>query len=59
MSELHQNSQEEREQFVRAIYASKQMFGRRMIFTSADAITIGNVTKVVEQAYNTHLLNRE
>ena len=58
MSELHQNSQEQREQFVRAVYAAKQMFGRRMIFTSADAITAGNVVKIVEQAYETHLLNR-
>jgi SPP1 family phage portal protein len=58
MSELHQNSQEEREQYVRAVYATKHMFGRRMIFTSADAITAENVTQVVEQAYNTHLLNR-
>jgi len=58
VSELHQNSQEEREQMVKAVYATKQMFGRRMIFTSADAITAENVIKVVEQAYNTHLLNR-
>ena len=57
MSELHQNSQEEREQQTKAVYASKQMFGRRMIFTSADAITADNVTAIVEQAYNTHLLN--
>ena len=58
VSELHQNSCEEREQMVKAVYATKQMFGRRMIFTSADAITAANVIKVVEQAYNTHLLNR-
>ena len=36
----------------------KEMFGRRMIFTSEKQITAENVTKVVEQAYNTHLLNR-
>lgn len=58
MSELHQNSQEEREQIAKAVYATKQMFGRRMILTSVDAITASNVVKVVEQAYNTHLLNR-
>ena len=58
MSELHQNSQEEREQAAKAVYATKTMFGRRVILTSADAITAENVVKVVEQAYNTHLLNR-
>lgn len=58
MSELHQNSQKEREQMAKAIYATKTMFGRRIIYTSADAITAGNVTKIVEQAYNTHLLNQ-
>ena len=58
MSELHQNSQEEREQTAKAVYASKAMFGRRMIFTSASRITQANVTKVVEQGYITHLLNR-
>ena len=59
MSELHQNSQEEREQFVRAVYSTKHMFGRRMIFTSADAITAENVVNVVNQAYLVHLMNRE
>ena len=58
VSELHQNSQEEREQAAKAVYATKQMFGRRLILTSADAITADNVVKVVEQAYNTHLMNR-
>lgn len=58
MSELHQNSQEQREQEAKAVYATKTMFGRRMILTSADAITAANVIKIVEQAYNTHLLNR-
>ena len=59
MSELHQNSEEERKQAARAVNATKTMFGRRMILTSADAITADNVVKVVSQAYNTHLLNRE
>lgn len=58
MSELHQNSQEEREQAAKAVYATKVMFGRRMILTSADIINAVNVISVVEQAYNTHLLNR-
>ena len=59
MSEVnHQNSQEERQQQSRAVYATKQMFGRRMILTSAAEITAENVVKVVEQAYITHLLNQ-
>ena len=37
----------------------KKMFGRRMIFTSESEINLSNIRKVVEQAYNTHLLNRE
>lgn len=57
MSELHQNSQEEREQTAKAVYATKTMFGRRMILTSADAITADNVVKIVENAYTTHLMN--
>ena len=58
MSELHQNSEEERKQNAKAVYASKTMFGRRIILTSADAVTARNVVAVVEQAYITHLLNR-
>ena len=57
MSELHQDSQEQRQQETKAVYATKTMFGRRIILTSADEITASNVVKVVEQAYNTHLLN--
>lgn len=49
---------EERQQQTKAVYASKIMFGRRMILTSAENITAANVRKIVEQAYNTHLLNR-
>lgn len=52
------SEQEERVQESRSVYASKTMFGRRMILTSAESITADNVTKVVEQAYITHLLNR-
>ena len=55
MSELHQ---EDRKQQMASVYASKTMFGRRMILTSVDRITAGNVVNVVENAYNTHLLNR-
>ena len=56
--ESHQDSQEERKQLLKGIYATKHMFGRKIILTSADRITAENVVKVVEQAYETHLLNR-
>ena len=59
MSENHQTSEEERKQESRAIAATKTMFGRRAIKTSEKQITAANVTQVVEQAYITHLLNRE
>ena len=54
MSEANNN----RVQQMKSVYASKTMFGRRKILTSADAITADNVVKVIEQAYNVHLLNR-
>ena len=53
-----QSSQEERKQMTKAVYATKHMFGRTMILTSADSITAENVVKIVEQAFNTHLNNR-
>ena len=37
---------------------SRNLFGRRMIFTDEQAITADNVAAVVEQAYITHLINR-
>jgi len=40
------------------VVANKVMFGRRAIYTSESVITAENVAKVVEQAYNTHLMNR-
>lgn len=40
------------------VYPKKTMFGRRKIFTSVDTITAENVASVVENAFNTHLLNR-
>ena len=59
MSEVnHQSSQEERQQQSKAVYATKVMFGRRMILTSATEINSENVIAVVEQAYITHLLNQ-
>jgi len=58
MSELHQNSEEQKQQEVKTVFTAKTMFGRRMILTSAKKITASNVTSVIEQAYVTHLLNR-
>ena len=46
------------EQVRKPEFLAKLMFGRRMIFTSADKITAQNVSNVVGQAYITHLLNR-
>lgn len=37
---------------------NKAFFGRRVIYSSEPVITPANVTKVVEQAYVTHLVNR-
>ena len=60
MGELNQqSSQDEREQTMKALYASRTMFGRRVILTSADSITAANVTKIVENAYNVHMQNRD
>ena len=39
-------------------FVKKGLFGRKKIFASVDAITPGNVSDVVENAYNTHLINR-
>ena len=54
----YQNSQEQRQQMARAMYATKTMFGRTVILTSKD-ITDDNVVSIVSQAYKTHLKNRE
>ncbi len=54
---VSENQNEQHETRVQQIFR-KEMFGRRMIFTSESAINSGNVTKVVENAYITHLLNR-
>lgn len=56
--QLSWNSIEGRKQMEKAVYASKTMFGRTMILTSAERITADNVVKIVEQAYQTHLNNR-
>ena len=53
----HQTSEDERKKKV--IYGRGEMFGRRMILTSKGEITRDNVVEVVEQAYQTHLLNRD
>lgn len=55
MSELQQT---ERQQERLVQMPHKAMFGRRAIFTSEKAVTAGNIVRVVEQAYITHLLNR-
>ena len=55
MSEQHQSN----ENVMRKQMIPYQMFGRRKIFTSVDRITADNVANVVEQAYLTHLLNRD
>ena len=55
MSELQQT---ERQQERIASVPRKNLFGRRVIYTSEKQITPANVSKVVEQAYITHLLNR-
>lgn len=47
------------EQAVTANAVSRFMFGRRVIYTSEKVITQDNVAKVVEQAYITHLINRD
>lgn len=52
----HQTSEDERKK--RVHYGRGEMFGRRMILTSKAEITKENVVDVVEQAYQTHLLNR-
>ena len=57
MSELP-NEQKQNNELPRKQMIPRLMFGRRKIFTSAGEITAENVTGVVEQAYNTHLLNR-
>lgn len=54
----HWNSEEERKQMASAVYATRTMFGRTMILTSAERINDGNVVKIVEQAYQTHLKNQ-
>ena len=58
MSENHTTSEEVRQEDRIQMIPRKEMFGRRMIFTSETEITPANVAGVVEQAYITHLLNR-
>ena len=56
-NENHINSEEQRKQEMRSVLHAKNMFGRRMILTSADEINENNVVSIVENAFNTHLLN--
>lgn len=39
-------------------FVKRGLFGRRKIFASVPVVTSGNVAEVVENAYNTHLINR-
>ena len=55
----HWNSEEQRKQMARAAYATRTMFGRRVILTSAGKITDANVVDIVSKAYQVHLQNRE
>lgn len=59
MSENHQTNEQSQETTVRRQAYGRVMYGRRPIYTSETAINAGNVVKVVEQAYITHLVNRE
>lgn len=55
--ENHTSSEEERKKSL--VYGRENLFGRRMILTSETEITSANVAKVVEQAFQTHLINRD
>lgn len=57
MSE-HEQEQEQNVVGLSTMFPKTEMFGRRQIFTSEQVINAENVSKVVEQAYITHLLNR-
>ena len=51
-----ENSEEMRTQ--NAVTDGKRLFGRRMILTSEKEINAGNVAKVIENAFITHMMNR-
>ena len=57
MGEQQEQQQEQQEQIKKPVFG-KIMFGRTPIFTSETEITNANVSKVVEQAYLSHLKNR-
>ena len=57
MSELPKEKQEQRQQLARAVGATRRMFGRKQILTSADSINAGNVVNIVQNAYNVHMTN--
>jgi len=59
LSENHQNSEEQREELKRLSSGSRGLFGRRIIYSTHPVITPDNVCDVVEQAYLTHLINRD
>ena len=59
MSDENHVTSEEQKKEARKFMYRKEMTGRRMILTSETEINSGNVAKVVEQAFITHLLNRD
>ena len=59
MSENHQNSENTEQEQVKKRSCTRFMFGRRIIYSTKPTITAENVCEVVEQAYITHLINRD
>ena len=59
MSENHQNSENTEQEQVKKRSCTRFMFGRRIIYSTKPTITAENVCEVVEQAYLTHLINRD
>ena len=59
MSENSQNSETMREETFRRQQYGRNLFGRRVIYASEGVITPENVAAEVEQAYITHLINRD
>ena len=57
MSEVNSNHQSSESVPARAL--GRNLFGRRVIFTSEKQLTAENICNVVEQAYITHLINRQ
>jgi SPP1 family phage portal protein len=58
VTEMPDEQNNEQQQARVSAMPHKDMFGRRVIYTSEQMITADNVAKVVSNAYNTHLMNR-